>query len=274
MEINKKVAFDEDDKTLINYLQKHNISFDEEYNILEMYESDPHWEYIEKYVQKARLSVLSETIFTKEELQNAEWMCVRSVWHYDYPQPFDNREYETVTYTRKHKCQECGQGLEQIDLFRMKKPPKWGKRHFMMMNWVGDELFVDEYAKTLLEKEFPYLSFCEVKNKKGTEVFSGVFQIVIPKTLNEGVVEQQRRMREVLVCPCCRKKKYHTNGEGMLQMQRKAFADALDIAKTAEWFGWGCGADRRLIINQRMYQFILSHRLERSLEFSPIELVD
>lgn len=271
MEIRKIVSFEDGDKHLIDYLQKHNIPFDGEYGILEIYESNPHWNYVEKYARQKDLSVLSETIFSKEELQKAEWLTVRSTWHYEYPQPENDNRYLEITY--KNGCRKCGCGLNQSDAFRMKKPPKWGKRHFLMMNWVGDELFVDEIAKSFLQKEFPYLSFREVKNKSGNEAYSSVFQLVISTLPSEGIIEQQRHIRQVLVCPDCGRKKYHPNGEGMLQMHRSVFENAPDIVKTAEWFGWGCGADREIIINKKMYRFLLVHHLEKCLSFSPIELV-
>lgn len=277
MEINKHIGFDADDKLLIKYLKKHNIKYNAEgYALtLDIYESSPHWEEINKIVGKLDLLCLSETVFSKEELLSAEWMEVRSVWHYSYPQPENEFGYKSVTYTKDDYCSECGAGLVQTELFRIKKEPSWrGKRHFLMLNWVEDELFVDETAKALLEREFSFLSFCGVKNKKGTETLENIFQIIIPVLKEEGIVEKQRSIQEVMICPCCKRKKYHPVGEGMLQFRRNVFENAPDMVKSAEWFGWGHGADRTIIISQKMYQFILSHHLEKNLEFSPIELVD
>lgn len=277
MEINKHICFcDDEDPQLIRYLQKHNITYDkgDTVSALDIYESNPHWTFIEKYAQKNDLFCLSEAVFSKEELKNAEWMEVRSVWHYSYPQPEDDFGYETITYTRQHHCRECGQGLEQVDSFRIKKPPNWGKRHLMMLNWIEDEFFVDEVAKTLFEKEFPFITFMNVKNKSGNEVWANIFQMILPVLEEKGMVEEQRRLREVLLCPCCGQKKYHLNGLDRLKLQRKIFTNAPAIAKTAEWFGWGKGASHHIVINQEMYQFLLSNHLEKNLEFSPIELVD
>ena len=142
-----------------------------------------------------------------------------------------------------------------------------------MLNWIGDELFVDELAKNLLEQEFSFLSFCEVQNKAGTKEYDNFFQIVLPTLTDEAVVGEQRYFSEILVCPSCDRKKYHPSGEGILQLNKNIFKDASDMFKTNDWFGWGKGADHKIIISKKMYQFILSNKLDKGLEFAPIELV-
>ena len=208
--------------------------------------------------------------FRYEKEPEAEWLQVRSTWNFEYPQPENNSLYTTITYTPGNYCRECGCGLQQVHPFRVKKAPKWSTKHFLMLNWVGDELFVDETAKNLLEKEFPFLSFSLVENKNGTEQFDNFYQIVIPVLSKEGIVEKQKCIREILVCSKCGQKKYHLNSEGMLQFSKKIFDGAPDMVKSAEYFGWGCGADRIIIISQKMYRFIVSNKLERGLEFYPI----
>ena len=277
MEIKKHIVFcDDEEPELIQYLQNNNIKYrvGEIISTVDIYESSPHWAYIGKYAEKRDISCLSDTVFSKRELEEAEWLSVRSKWHFEYPQPIDDNLYQTITYSVDHHCKACGQSLEQVRPFRVKKAPKWTNRHFLMLNWIADELFIEENTKRLLEKEFPFLSYCEVHNKNGTEVFEDFYQIVIPVLSEAGIIENQRCIGEVLVCPDCGKKKYHPNGEGMLQMKRKIFEGAPDMVKSIEMFGWGCGADRVIFISQKMYRFIVSNQLERALEFAPIDLID
>ena len=275
MEINRHICFcDKEVPQLIRYLEKQDIAYerDEELSSLDILESNPHWKNIKKLVAKYNLLCLSETVFSEEERQNAEWLEVRSQWHYDYPQPEDR--YQATTYSQQDYCPVCGQGLTQISAFRIRKSPTWGKRHFFMLNWIEDELFVDEQAKALLEREFPFLSFREVANKSGVNTLSDVFQIVIPSMIENSIIEKQNSLRKVIKCRCCRKKKYHPTGIGMTQYKREGFENMPDMFKTAEWFGWGCGASHRVIISRKMYRFILDNQLGRSLVFSPINLVD
>lgn len=47
-----------------------------------------------------------------------------------------------------------------------------------------------------------------------------------------------------------------------------------DICRTHEDWGWGKGADRLILISQRMYRTIVDNRLDRSLVFEPIQLIN
>jgi len=144
----------------------------------------------------------------------------------------------------------------------------------MIMNWIEDEFFVNDSTRKLLEKNFDFLKFCDVKNKKGTEIFPDINQMIIPILEREGIIEEQSYLQNVYLCSACEKKKYHPSGIGMLKLKREIFENAPDIVKSAENFGWGCGSDRIIYISQKAYQFILSNHLERGLVFEPIDLID
>jgi len=275
LEINHHITFKLcDEAALVSYLKQNNISYDADEFIssLDIYESNVHWTFIKKYIEERDLFCLSESVFSAEELNQSERLTVRSVWANGYPQPEGEFEYKDITYDGT-SCRKCGVGLVQVDSFRIRTQPKWGKRHFMALNWVDDEFFVDEIAKNLIEQKFPYISFIDVKNKKGTESFDGVYQMIIPVLNREGVVKNQESIREILVCEECGAVKFHPNSIGMLKMKRSAFDNAPDIAKTAEFFGWGCGADRNIVVSQKFRKFLIDNHLDRGLEFEPIELV-
>lgn len=144
MEINKHIAFSEDKNSeLLAYLRSNNIPYKEGeiFYVLDIYESDPHWKNIEELMKRSSTTALSSPVFTKEELAEAEWLTVRSIWRNGYPiQKFD----ELFVCG----CFECAKNLGQATDFRMKKTPNWGRRHFMTLNWVDEELFCDDMAKT------------------------------------------------------------------------------------------------------------------------------
>ena len=275
MIINKHIAFrHEDELELVSYLQKNNIEFlfDEFICVLDILESNPHWEFIAEYIKKRDMFCVTETIFEKSELKSADWLQVRSKWHFEYPQPEDDFLGKTVTYTLENYCVDCGCGLQQVNPFRVKKMPKWSKRHFLMLNWIGDELFVDEVAKNALENEFPFLSFGAVCNKTGTKEYDNFYQIIMPTLSDNAVVGGQRYFREILVCQSCGSRKYHPSGEGKLQLDKNLLKDAPDMFKTKDWFGWDKGADHKIIISQKMYQFIVLSKFDSGLEFAPIDM--
>lgn len=280
MEIKNRISFDyEKVPELYRYLVNNDIAIEElmpnsTVYLFDIYESSPHWEYISDILKKKGVSTLCETIFSKKELSEARWLKMRSKWRNGYPLPIDGNEYRTITYTSEKYCEECGCGLQQVDAFRINKALNWGKRHFMMLNWVEDELFVSEVAKEILQREgYSHISFHEVKNKRGTEVIPGIWQMKMHGLIERGLLDEQERIREVLICPKCGSKKHHPNGRGMYKFRKEVFGDAPDIVRTTDELGWGSGSSRMIIVSQRFYQTILKNHLERSLVFEPIELV-
>lgn len=276
MEIQKHICFREDEvPSLVEYLIRNQIVFDsnEILSGLDIYESNPHWSFVDEQIQRHNLFCQSETIFSKEELRNARWLSMRSQWRFGYPQPEDNFKYETITYTRTNYCSECSSGLLQINPFRIKKEPKWGQRHFAELNWVGDELFLSNTAEELLTQErITGISFLDVYDKKGVNVFPGIRQLAVDNVLPLGLEADSKSVREVEVCPVCGIPKYLLSGIGMLSFQGKIFDDKPDIVKTGEIFGSGHYAARIILVRQKVYQTLMHYKLDRGLVFEPVEL--
>lgn len=277
MEITKHVCFSaQKAPELLDYLHKYNIPYKSTGNLLTMdiLESDPNWPYIQSCVLQQGLVCVSESIFSPKELQEAQWLCVRSKWRCGYPQPEGRFAYRDLTYAPDSYCQACKSGLVQKEAFRIKTSPKWGKRHFMMLNWVGDELFLDSTAKRILEKAaFSGISYSAVKNPKGNSAYEDVYQLVIPTFQENSFVANSLTVREVNVCPCCGVPKYHPTGVGMYTFRRHAFVNAPDMVKTKEIFGWGGAADHLILVRQKVYRAVLDNHLEQGLVFTPITLV-
>lgn len=276
MKVKKRILFSKEDHAdLLPFLLNQGISFNDNHvATIEMYDDHIAWPAIETYVTENDLLCLSETIFTKTELENAEWLRVRSQWRNGYPQPENAFEYQNVTYTQANYCHECGCGLHQVRPFRIKKAPKWGNRHFMMLNWVEDELFVSGSAKELLEQsELSGFSFGEVCDKKGNAQIPDIYQLVITGLLDAGLDPDVPSIDAICLCPSCKTKKHHPSGIGMLAFKKSIFDNVPDIVKTSETFGWGNGASNDILVSNSMYRFIVKNHLDRGLVFEPIALV-
>lgn len=278
MEINKHTAFRKDKHPiLVQYLKDNGIQFtDDEIISLDVYESDPHWTWILDYMQSHGIDVcLSETHFAKAERPNAQWLQMRCKWRNGYPQPEGDFAYETITYTRENYCAECGCGLAQVDVFRLKKEPKWGRRHFMLLNWVEDEFFVDDAAKNKLENSgFTGFRFQEVRNKNGTAVLPGVHQMVILSKTDKGIETDRPSIDNTDPCPRCGTFRYHPTGIGMVAFRKETLRNAPDIVKTAEVFGWGHYSAPLILVRQNLYRYLTEQHLDSGLVFEPIELVE
>ena len=235
-------------------------------------ENDPHWSELSRLLKLENNTYLSETKFSKEELFKAEWLTMRSKWHYDYPQPEDH--YTEMTYSEENACSNCGMGLVQQDCFQFKKTPKWGRRNFCMTNWVYDEFFVSPKAKELLESSnLKGFSFLNVSNKSGKEVLADIYQIQIPFILPEGIDTSSNCIENVSNCPVCEKRKYLSNERGQFKFKKDIFLNAPDFVKSAEQFGSGLTASRLILISHDAYKFIIENKLDSSLVFEPVQLI-
>lgn len=276
MEIKKHIVFSEvKAPELYVYLKANAIPFKEGSIIctLDLMESSPHWIFVSECVSRGKLNCQSETIFTNTELDNAQWLRVRSKWRNGYPQPEKGFGYESITYCGDKICSECGCGLQQVDAFRLKQQPKWGRRHFMVLNWVDDELFVSPTAQGVLRNSVSGIEFAQVRNKTGKETLDGMSQMKISHILPEGMVEECAPIRQRHVCPCCGTVKYVLTGIGKLAWRKEIFDGAPDIVKSGEMFGSGHFATRLIFIRQSVYQLIRQNQLDRDLVFEPIDLI-
>jgi len=256
-----------------DYILSHKIKcdYDEILSAVDISENDPHWEEISRLLRLDHNTYLSETRFSKSELLGADWLTVRSQWHYDYPQPEDR--YTEITYSEEDFCSNCGIGLVQKDCFRFKRTPKWGKRNFCTTNWVYDELFASTKAKELLEESnLQGFSFLPVKNKNGREFLADIYQMQISHILPEGM-DPTVFIAETLDCSACGKRKFLSNSRGQFVFKKETFEGAPDFVKSTERFGSGLIASRLVFVNQAAYRFITDNKLGSSLVFEPIRLV-
>lgn len=277
MEISRHIVFRQDEApALAKYLNQAGISFTSgTICSLDILESSPHWSYVASCVEhRIAHNSVTQTLFSKEELNSAEWLQVRSKWCYGYPQPEGTFNDETFTYNRESFCRKCGVGLIQKNPFLIKNPPKWGKRFFTQLNWIEDELFTNSVGKTLFEtSSLSGVRFRDVLSFTNKTICDGIYQLDITSLLSPSVVEQQRYVDNVQKCPCCGSYKYHPTGIGMLALYHDALREAPDIVKTAEYFGWGSGASHIILVRNSVYRSIMDKHIEKSLIFEPILLV-
>ena len=279
----KHFAFSKvDECDLWKYVLENNIPANHSDNshlvVVDLLASSEYWPWIENFIvshPSHAVVCMSEPQFTKEELENAQWMSVRSIWRYGYPEPSADYSYEEITYTRKDYCPKCSVGLKQVDSFRIKKAPSWGRRHFFSLYWIEDEFFVNDTVKQIFQNEnITGVSFLPVLNKTGKKAFEGIHQLAISHVLPEGLIESSDYLKKTTTCPECGTKKYCKNGCAMLRFKRECFEGAPDIVRSGDYFGGMPGIAAHLIlINQKTYQAIIRNKLDRSLLFYPIELV-
>lgn len=280
MEITKHVAFSKSkNPEFIKFLRDNNIPFSDTNPLvvsLDIYTSDPYWPEVEKFLFKRRLTCLTNMVFTDEELLHAEWMAIRTIWRTGDPQPINKFAYKDITYTKEQHCSNCGAGLKQIAPFRLLKTPSWGRRHFFAPYGLEDELFVDESVRRIFESNgITGVDFLKVYDKNGQRELLDIYQMKILHRLPEALVKDNAAISRVTLCPVCGREKMLASGGAKMCFSKSIFQNATDIVKSAEIFGGLKGiAANKMIINQKVYQVLKKNKLDRSLAFEPVDLVD
>ena len=113
-----RAVFRLDKKIVISFLKKHNINYEKDeltkLCVLYYYNDDPLFTKIQKIIDKHHVFYQVSTIYSAQEMNDADWFNVRSVWLNDYPYPKD--EYERLVYGIENKTQ-CLCNKKQVGNF-------------------------------------------------------------------------------------------------------------------------------------------------------------
>lgn len=278
MKIRHRITFDKEtvSETFIKFLEEKKAKFDKSSSnigVVYIYEEDDWKDVLYRFYQTEQITPIIDVVYSKDEYDHAEWFSIRSKFRFEYPQPDDSFIYKKYTYDEKCYCNECGCGLTQIESFRVNKAPKWMKKHFLMLNWVHDELFISSFAKECINSnEIIGLKCLNVINHKKNTIFDDFHQIYVEHELKPGLIDLKQSVKEFRNCNVCGNVKYIYSGKG-LTFKKEIFENLnFDILKTNESFGEGHICARKIIISKKLYQIIKNNGLDKDLEFEPISL--
>ena len=245
MRIKHRFGFSRD-KDIYNCLDKIGMPYEKGdlVSILTIFEDDRRFEQVKALFEAKQIYPLTETVYSSSELESASWLSVRSTWL-------------------------SGAGLIQKANFSVEKEPRWGSRNFLMLNWVHDELFVSEKAASVL-KNSDFGGF-QIKgvNGKMDVLHEGIYQLYINRTLEYGLKDDS--ISKVICCSNCNRKRYLLK-PGYITYDRSVFDNIDDdIIKSGEQFG-EIVCSRIIFISQRFYRFLKEKKLNRGLQYEPIQL--
>lgn len=272
MRVKHRFVFRSAEDNIVSFLQSRriNIDYDKMLNVFEIYEDNVDFCDVKELLNTYNSTSLTQCIYTRKELDLAEWLTVRSTWQNDYPQPEDNFGYIKATYDTSNYCKTCENGLVQNNNFILKKKPNWGSKNFMMLNWVPDELFISDRVESVFcENNVKGLDYLKTYNRSKNEI-KGTKQIYIQKTLDYGIKSES--IEKEVVCDECKFKKTFTK-TGYIYYDKHVFDNInIDLIKSCEKYGEvGCAST--IFINQRVRKLIINNNFARGLVFEPIQLV-
>lgn len=232
--------------------------------VFDMDEADPRWSKVRDWVEPWNPGDVVTTKFSKRELDAAEWLTIKALLYHGYPQPDEDDGYMELSYDLSQYCAECGIGMRQKAPLRMRGEPKWGKRGLIQMYWVWDELFVTPAVWANVFKPFG-VGHREVLSRRG-EVLGTVVQLVIDREAELDAADLQ-----AAVCPRCGRAR-HDPADGGFAPPLAATPPG-PLCRTAQWFGGGHQAFKRLLVSQALRRAILEAEV-RGVGFRPLAKSD
>lgn len=262
-------------------------------SVLNITEDHEAWPIVEGLLSQFDLTRHAiENLFSRKEIDDADWLAAYAQGHHGYPQPEDCSEYIEQTYDTTDYCPMCGIGGVQKAPFRFRAEPKVDHSHFLQLNWVFDEFFVRPEVRSALEESgITGVSFVPPILHKKNQPIERVVQMKIDKALVEGpdisdlpsVTCQQyneefkedrpKKFRSSSMSYCHRVKYHHGMQKGAFKFYRYTFDGMPDVVKSKEWFGSSALAFRMLIVSSRFRDIVLRMKW-RGIAFKPLELVD
>lgn len=280
MRIKHRFTFlkEQDTNNIVNNLSNKGISYTLSSGIpfitFEIFEDEKVWDEVNVLMAKHNILSLKECLYSKEEYNNAAWFLIRCKWRWEYPQPENQFEYKQLTYDSSNYCNKCGCGLNQRDSFKIKKSPNWGKRNFLLFNWVEDELFINSDAEVvLLKHNLKGFLLKDVKNVKTNKPIDDIKQIYVNDILEPGIVNQNNTILSETKCNACGCSKIIITGRGVIFDKEVFRYIKNDIIKSYEVFGDGHMCARMIFVSRNLYKAMMESGLGKDLIFEPVMLI-
>jgi hypothetical protein len=238
-----------------------------------IFEDDLNFEKLKKFIDKKIISDFSgnaKYYYTSDEINSTEWFVIRSTHHWSYPQPENN--YNNIIYDNSNYCTGCGSGLIQKDIFQMKKEPSWGKRNFIHLHWVMDELFINSrILNNFKSQNFTGIEIENVNFYKKNIVLNTVKHLKICNILEKSFFIENPE--KIITCEKCNKTKYVLGWGGFYKFNKTILNNNnCDFIKSHEIFGDGLMASRYIIASKKVLNYFILNKIDE-IEFKPIVLI-
>lgn len=223
---------------------------------LKVSEDDPRWSDIRELAESHKITDLTTTRFSGDELSAASVLCILAAGHRSFPSNSDYLRFLEETYDLSNYCLRCGVGLEQVRPLRI-KPLKDLNRTMWQLNWVFDEFLVTHDVWTSTFE--PFGIGCQpVLSARSSSEISSIVQLQIPQ-------QAPLESKAEVVCDHCGRKKAPLTLRGFAPTPALVPAP---IFKSTNYFGSGASAFRRVFVSNSLYREIRKKSL-RGLQFYP-----
>lgn len=257
-----------------------------EYTFSEQEHYAPH---LKEFANLHGITIQSALHYEEAEILRAEWVIVE-VGEFQYPQPEDN--YIGATYDTQDYCSRCGQGKKQNRPFRLKKDFVQKQAKFLGLHWVFDEVFIRPIIKSIFDTAgISGIGYSNVIHHKTDQPISDLLQMNIPVIEETGLITNELftvtckphneesavkglvQITDRPGLPYCGRVKYHYPLTKPIEFNARVLKGLPDFVKSHECYGSGAGANRFILVRNRVVQVVKEKGL-RGLEFPrPVHLV-
>jgi rubredoxin len=234
---------------------------------IDIMESDPHWTIISELVATRGAVNMVETIFTNEEIRNAEWLRLISTFEQGYPQPKPHWPIKQLSYDIV--CPKCAI-YKQTHPMRLAKEPHLGRKSFMSLIWAAEIFCTPEVILGLESIQARGYEVWPALIHKTGKPSERVRQLYVPGIASPGVIIDDDLERKI--CPVCGTTKYYPHVKGLMYLKREALLPHVDFLLTYEWFGHGLLAWREILVSNRIASLILDKGWS-GVRFKVVEMV-
>jgi hypothetical protein len=236
-------------------------------------ESNPHWDTVVQLVKKQTFFEIYgngdqfETIFSDDEIKEAEWLRLISTFEQGYPQPKPHWPLKQLSY--EILCPECAI-YKQTNPMRLAKEPSLRKKSFMSLIWTTEILCTPEVLKGLAEIQARgYENWDAIIHKTGVPS-KNVRQVYVPDISSPGVVIDEGLKRKT--CDACGTTRYYPHLKGKMFIKKDALLPNTDFMLSNEWFGHGLLSWREIFVSNKVARLVLDKDWQ-GVRFKVVELV-
>ena len=264
-----------DNKSLVELIESEKIKYDDcddRYFVFDFYSDNPKCEEILNSLNRQpRPLIIQEAIYSKEEMQKAEWYemyATRQVvdtrdWDYTYEFLCPYQHGEDIRY--KH--------MTQVRPFILQGMPKWKPRFNFCTDACGDFslTFCSDYGKEkLIEKGITGIEFMPVLKGDRKTPKENIHQLKFTQILPREAFDFIGQYKEI-VCPICGKINYAFK-EPMLdniRIRKDMIPEGVDAFISEMNTGEGRGF-KLLIASKKLYRLLTEEMQEKHFHFAPI----
>ena len=225
------------------------------------------------------LDVLHFPEYTEKELTSALWMAVRSSFSKVIPENATSILIRDCALPLEYSDRPRWQHRSECGGYVVKKPIKWGKHGFASSITGEDYLFCSDLARNILENNgIKGIEFYTVLKQSSGKPMENLHQMTAFHKMRDSGIVGIRHTKDYF-CPVCGMKMLiSTDDRYQYAVKEDAIPSDVDFCRTLPLFLGQqrtslCDATGRTLISQKMYRAIKENHLERSLWFTPIEVL-